>query len=92
MVSAVAMGSNRAEGRLHAQVYVFAGGEPGVPGATAPAVGTVVDIDAKFGSVFAIDTTSPKLYTPGNKTIGTHVLFVNVDPGLVTPKISAPPG
>ena len=73
------------------QVYVFAG-VVGVPGGASPAVGTVVDIDAGFGTVLASDGNSPKLYTPGNKTIGTHVLFVNVNPGVVTPKITPPAG
>ena len=69
-------------------VYVFTG-TPGVPGAAGFYPGTVVDIDASYGAAFA---RADAVYKPGNKTIGSHVLFVNVAPGVVTPKFTPPAG
>lgn len=65
---------------------------PGQSMGVERAPGTVVDIDASYGTAFARDSQSSDLFSPGNSVIETQVMFVNVTPGVVTPTITPPNG
>ena len=65
-----------------------------VPGNDEPSVpldGTVVELDADYALALTSDGT-PTGLAPGNTVAGGSIIFVNVEPGTVTPTLTLPGG